>query len=356
MRPLKYIIILIICITCLSWKLKKDRFNVTGKVQVLVEKVRKHMAGEFLSVKVFDENGNLISNSEFQDIYDTSNEYFEEKSTRPLKVTLDTSNLKLQFKELFEYSKTNNITEIKEFSENRLWSIRTFKYNKLDSLIEDKKIYFNTDTLHGDSTFYKYLTINDTIHRITIKNKNDTLLMEKLVYDSLNRLKSNIQYKHDYFDSCIKNLYYTDYGKITYIEQVCVDDFEDEPNFERRTFLYNEKRLLTRFESTKDKGYGLERKEYHLKYNSEGKLISEIDAVFDDNEFEYQTNFTFDEFENAIKIVSLDWFRYQGNFKSSQSTSIISYNYDKNGNWTKRLIYDGNRKDTTERIILYFEQ
>ncbi len=252
---------------------------------------------------------------------------------------------RIKSKSLYKYGKSNQVIEELRYRydrrdiKNPLESKTTYKYNRLDSLIERNYIYYPNLSSSGRNL----VTYNDKGHKLSERSYihgDECFHYQGYTYDKEGRLIEHIYgrswrdtFKYDTKGNMIERCSY-DVGKPNVLNWKSIYAYDTEGHkisefsydnkgkcYKKKLWYYNNQGHLDRVLVSGADGSLIEREVY--RYNKMGDVISYTDY-------------------NAVEEKSYNY--------------TCEYAYDKQGNWIKEVQYfNGVAERITEAVIIYYK-
>ena len=220
-----------------------------------------------------------------------------------------------EIKYLNNYDVNNNIIETNFYKSDTILAIKIkYKYDLKGNEIE-KCTYGRGDSI-VEKKIFKY-------------NLNNYIIEENL-YNSKNKLSSKIKYKYDIRGNKIEESQYNSDGSLFMKITIKYDTMNR--NIETNWNECHGENITPKFKNQKST----------FKYDEKGNKIERKD--YKDGVYSGETIYKYDGRGNII----------EGN-SGIQSIESYKYEYDKNGNWIKKItLYNDEPKEIKERQIKYY--
>gem|GEM_PF-5324746 len=347
----------------ISWTPYSPVKQLNGPIKTIIEIKKRHMASDYISVKEYNKDGKIITDSHY-DFYDDSdstffNPKYKSKNKYPLTVYQDTADLELISKFNFSYTKSGKFSSIieKRFGRNTGQYSNFYEYNNKDSLILEIYQASRIDYKSYDTTKILYIIVHDTLNKITVHNL-DTISLDKIIFNNKNQIDIILKKKfskYDYPFGQEKRLY-NQFGEIGYIENKWFDKSGHLCEKTNMSYAYDEQKKLINVESYKFEEFSptITNQDIAL-YNFEGNLIKTYHYTYNDGVLEHGNILTYN---TKMDYTSWYWAEYyvddENQFYTIESSDTILYKYDEYDNWIERVSIRDNDSTLLSRLISYY--
>ena len=292
-------------------------------------------------------------------------EYGLNRAVKSVKVT--TYEAESKFGEIVKEDITREGTYLAEFNSVGNLSAITGFYSNGD--IECKMTYeYNDKNLLVEKFEYGYN--GELSSRTTYQYNEDALLSEMTEYDSDGNIDSRLTFEHDgeYVTKSTYTSNYQDGDSFIHITEIKRNGSQILEQSSITNGKLTSKEIFTNsgkfdYDYVRYDAEGNEKGTGHEEYDKNGNLIK------------YEFTSTTDENKNRLSIITynknglpvylkgarLEFYKYNDftdypELSDSSDIFYIDYEYDKEGNWIKRIIYKGEQKEPftiSERSIVY---
>lgn len=209
---------------------------------------------------------------------------------------------------------------------------KNFK-NKAKRITTSKaKAEYKFGEIVGGDLEYKFTEIfDDNFKKKYIEYHNCKIQNEKSIYDNNVSRKQDIYEKGEYIydeqGDIVEEVIYANNGNLRKRVKV---EYNLDKRYTKTSIYSPEEELLSVYKTFYNNERQVKEKHY---YNSDGKLIL-LEVFYYKNGKEVQSSTSYDEHKNMIKM------------------EFYSYEYDYNGNWTKKIAYRKERREPEDALTI----
>lgn len=275
--------------------------------------------------------------------YQTNRRLFQESNPvkghqgQSITVYSDTSKLSLLWAVNSYYTKTNKLSKVIAFQDNRIKWLKTYDYDDSDSLIKQRHLYFENESPYGDSSLSIYSINEDTLLKRNTSQKDNLIVIDKMLFSELKLTKR------------ITTIFYN--NKVT----TDIKDYKYASHFQLRKIYLTQLRKPLKinhktFKKIKYNKSLLIRKRVNYGFNSRGNLVKSdifktkykpiihpLKKVIGKYKRSNQ-KYTIWKYDSNDNLVSTNYYINLFDRLLNKPREEISqkYKYDSMGNWTYR--------------------